>query len=314
MRLVGFIYLLFNVAITLEIENLVSPGLWNQHKRKYNLMLSQTEEVERRAIYFDNLKYIEDINSQNLGFKLAMNEYGHMRPSELTMSTIMKRHLPLMLDDEPSSEVPLNKSLQKLKTRKCGSCYAFSGVGALESHIALETGKLINLSEQEIVDCSIKEGNNGCHGGYPDDVFKYAIQHGLSLESDYNYVAKEGDCRRSNTKTRYRLLSYVDIPGGHENKLISAVSSKGPVSVSFDAKHREFMLYHSGILRIRQCRKDQMNHAVLIVGYSIDPSGSYYIVKNSWGTKWGESGYFRMAMNENMCGIASWASYPVPKV
>ncbi|KII74944.1 Cathepsin L1 [Thelohanellus kitauei] len=324
MRLAVVVSLLLHSAVAAQMNNLVFASLWTQHKSKYNLKLTPSEEVERRAVFLENLKHVEKVNSQNLGFKLAINEYAHMRPSELVMHTTMQRSTPLMLDQTSSADVPVKKSVDwrkhavvtEVKNQgKCGSCYAFSAVGAIESQIAIKTGNLVNLSEQEVLDCSWWQFNLGCHGGTPDRVFKYAIRRGLSLAKDYPYVANDGwMCKRQKSMTSYRLSTYVDIPIGDEKNLVRAVSTKGPVSVAIDASHPEFMLYHSGIIRIPSCNKYKLNHAVLVVGYSVDEHESYYIVKNSWGTNWGESGYFRMSMNENMCGIATFASYPVPEV
>ncbi|KII63831.1 Crustapain [Thelohanellus kitauei] len=323
MSAVAVVILLFYSAHAGRIEDLASSGLWSQHKSKYNIKLTPSKEFERRALFFEHLKFIEEHNAKNLDFKLAMNEFGHLRPSELLMKTTMERSLPLRLDDGPLSDVPVNKSVDwrthgvvtKVKNQGmfCGSCYAFSGIGACESQFAIKTGLLVKLSEQEIVDCSEKEGNHGCNGGLPDNVFRYGIHTGLSLESDYKYVGKAGACKRQSSKRRYRLSSYVDLPFGDEQALTRAVSSKGPVSVGIDANHLHFMFYHSGILRIHNCNKKELNHGVLVVGYNKVANKPYFIVKNSWGTWWGESGYFRMAMGENMCGIASTASYPVLK-
>ncbi|KII67966.1 Digestive cysteine proteinase 2 [Thelohanellus kitauei] len=327
MSVLAVVFILFYTTHTSKIENLVNDDSWSHHKSKYGLQFTPSEEHERRSIFFENVKFIEEFNAKNNGITLAVNKFAHMLPSELTMGTKMKRRMQMNLDDMPTPDLPVKKSIDwrsygavsEVKNQgKCGSCYAFSAVliclikvGAWESHLAISIGRLINLSEQEVVDCSEKEGDQGCNGGLPDYVFEYGIHTGLSLDSDYKYT---GECKLKNAKRRFRLLSFVDLPAGNEQQLVRTVSFKGPVSVGIDANHRELMFYHSGILRIDDCSKEELDHAVLVVGYSIENGQSYYIIKNSWGTEWGESGYFRMPMNENMCGIASQPSYPIPKV
>ncbi|KII63832.1 Digestive cysteine proteinase 2 [Thelohanellus kitauei] len=322
MTVVAVVFQLFYAAHASRIQDLTSSGLWSHHKRKYNLQPTPSEEFERRALFFHNLKFIEDHNAKNIDFKLAMNEFGHLRPSELLMKTEMKRVLQLKLENGPVSDTPVNRSVDwrthgvvtnvNSQGCFCGSCYAFSGIGACESHLAIKTGHLVTLSEQELVNCSKKEGNKGCSGGWPNSVFRYAIHNGLSLARDYKYVGRVRDCKKKGINTRFRFSSYVDIYHHNEEQLVRAVSTKRPVSVVIDANHLHMMFYHSGILRIHNCDKNNLNHAVLVVGYNKAGSKPYYIVKNSWGTWWGEHGYFRMVMNENMCGIASYASYPVP--
>ncbi|KII64894.1 Digestive cysteine proteinase 2 [Thelohanellus kitauei] len=136
-KVIVVVFLLFYTSHTSNVQNLVSTGLWNEYKGKYNLKFSPSEEAERRDLFLDNLRFIEEVNARNEGFTLAMNEYGHMSPSELTMRTLMRRSGELRLDDAPATDSPVRKSIDwrthnvvsRVKNQGiCGSCYAFSGV------------------------------------------------------------------------------------------------------------------------------------------------------------------------------------------
>ncbi|MBN3289931.1 CATK protein, partial [Polypterus senegalus] len=126
----------------------------------------------------------------------------------------------------------------------CGSCWAFSAVGALEGLVKKEIDILLRLSAQQLVDCSLI--NDGCQGGSATDAFKYVIQHGISLDSDYTYTGKEGYCFQNPKRKIFPCSGYVKIPFGDEMALKDAVANIGPISVSIDTSPKGFEFYHSG--------------------------------------------------------------------
>ena len=139
--------------------------------------------------------------------------------------------------------------------------------------------------------------------------FEYVMNHGVSLESDYPYQAKEGSCKTVDYVTS--ILGYYDVPTGSSYELLKA-ASKNPVAVAIEADSSVFQLYTEGILDDSACGTS-LNHGVLLVGYELDTTTPYLIVKNSWGEEWGEEGYIRLAIKDNyagMCGINLMASYP----
>lgn len=194
----------------------------------------------------------------------------------------------------------------------CASCYAFSAAGALEGQFFLKTGILNSLSVQQLVDCSRKVANNGCNTGFMTNAFLYTKNDGILTEDEYPYEAKDGQCRASpNTMKNQRFKT---IPKGNEEKLKEAVAVIGPVSVGLDATHNKFQFYSDGVYFNPDCKPERISHAVVAIGYDTDENTGmdYWIIKNSYGTSWGEGGYGKVARNKNNhCGIANLASYPI---
>lgn len=197
-----------------------------------------------------------------------------------------------------------------------GSCWAFSAVAAVEGINKLKTGKLVSLSEQELVDCDVNSENQGCNGGYMEKAFEFITKiGGVTTEDDYPYRGKNDRCQTDKTKHHaVTITGYEAIPAS-ENNLQAKVSLQ-PVSVAIDAGGYAFQLYSHGVFD-EYCGH-QLNHGVTVVGYGEDHGEKYWLVKNSWGTSWGEAGYIRLARNSpssniGICGILMQASYPVKR-
>ena len=170
---------------------------------------------------------------------------------------------------------------------RCGSCWAFSAVGTLESY-SLMKGKSVNLAEQQLVDCSKKYGNAGCNGGFNYQGLAYVKDHGITYTSNYPYVAKTQNCKIDGGDFKItRVDSAKGCPG-----IQTAIASR-PIGVSVDANN--WSKYAGGVFS--NCGKN-LDHDVLLVGVS----DSEWKIKNSWGKSWGENGFIRLAMG-NTCGI-----------
>ncbi|KAF6077188.1 cathepsin H [Phyllostomus discolor] len=198
----------------------------------------------------------------------------------------------------------------------CGSCWTFSTTGALESAIAIKTGKMLSLSEQQLVDCAQNFNNHGCQGGLPSQAFEYIrYNKGIMGEDSYPYEGKDGNCKFQPGKAIAFVKDVANITLNDEAAMVEAVALYNPVSFAFEVTS-DFMLYRKGIYSSTSCHKtpDKVNHAVLAVGYGEQNGKPYWIVKNSWGPSWGMNGYFLIERGKNMCGLAACASYPIPQV
>ncbi|XP_070403526.1 cathepsin S-like isoform X2 [Nothobranchius furzeri] len=194
----------------------------------------------------------------------------------------------------------------------CGSCWAFSAVGALEGQLKKTKGTLMSLSPQNLLDCSLKYGNNGCRGGFMSNAFHYVMKNqGINSDAAYPYEGKRGKCKYDPKYRAANCSGYAFLPKGDEFALKVGLANIGPISVAIDASRPKFLFYHHGVYKDHTC-SHHVNHGVLVVGYGTEKGQDYWLVKNSWGEDYGNEGYVKMARNKhNQCGIASFACYPI---
>ena len=312
---------------TEETKKFGSEGEWQvwkiMHDKRY---VDMNEDQHRKEIWQTNLKIIAEHNKGNHSYVLAMNHLGDLTETEyraLLLGTKyrpnMRRNgstfLPLFNIQLPSTVDWREKGfVTRVKNQgACGSCWAFSATGSLEGQHFKKTGNLVALSEQNLVDCSDKYGNDGCNGGLMDYAFSYIKDNGIDTEESYPYTGvKNFFCWFNKANIGATCSGYVDIKTNSESQLESAVATVGPVSAAIDADHRSFQLYHSGVYDEPDCSSTELDHGVLVVGYGSYAGKEYWLVKNSWGADWGMEGYIMMSRNKNnQCGIASLASYPL---
>ena len=196
---------------------------------------------------------------------------------------------------------------------QCGSCWTFSSTGAVEGAWAIAKGQLVDLAEQQLVDCAtgISYGSHGCSGGQMEGAFKYVIEHGQCSLASYPYTAKDGTCKTCTTIAH--VSSCSDVKPNDQISLKGAVSQQ-PVAIAIEADTRYFQSYSSGVLTSSSCGTS-LDHGVLIVGYGAENGIDYWLVKNSWGTSWGDKGYVKIARTDStndagICGIAMDPSFP----
>jgi len=308
---------------------------WNTfkltHRKSYD---DPTEEQFRLKIYMENKAKVAKHNAKaaqgHFSYHLKMNKYGDMLHHEFvaTMNGYKQRDenrttvgatflLPAHVDKLPKDvDWRTHGAVTPVKDQgQCGSCWSFSTTGSLEAQHFRKTGVLTSLSEQNLVDCSGSYGNQGCNGGLMDNAFQYIKDNGgIDTEQSYPYEGEDDKCRYNPKNKGAWDVGFVDVREGDENALKHAIATQGPCSVAIDASHQSFQFYSHGVYRDPECSPQNIDHGVLAVGYGIEENTgeAYWLVKNSWGTTWGDNGYIKMARNEdNMCGIASSASYPL---
>lgn len=198
---------------------------------------------------------------------------------------------------------------------KCGSCWAFASCGAIEAQIFKKTGKLVELSTQQLVDC-IRGWwwrSNGCKNGIVEEAFAYIKSYGVTTKAKYPYKANDTfpcafDSSTSVTKIREHFWPQ-DISEEYLRRLLV---NHGPLVIGMNAKLRTFLYYKSGVYKDESCDGTKLSHFVLLVGFGVDAThGKYWLIKNSYGVNWGESGYFRLEMGKNRCGILNYVAYAV---
>ncbi|XP_077320362.1 cathepsin K-like [Lithobates pipiens] len=297
--------------------------LWTlKHQKVY---MNAMEEVKRRMIWEDNLKFVTIHNLEySLGlhtFEVGMNHLADMTAEEVTATMTGFRAPEIQKTNCTDGLVKWDvKAPESIDWRTkgcvtdvknqggCHSCWAFSATGAVECQVKLKTGKLQSLSAQELVDCN--KAKHGCKGGRLEVAFSYIVEKGIALESSYPYVGKEGTCFTAPKAAK--CVGCETLPTVNELELQQVVGTVGPVSVAIDSSLTSFRLYKSGVYYDCNCRSNITDHAVLAVGYGTENGADYWLLKNSWGTGFGEQGYIKMARNRcNHCGITNNCVYPI---
>lgn len=306
-----------NGTVAVPPHVIASFQTWSaKHGRNY---ASPAEKIYRLAVFYKNYKTVSAHNSSNDSWTMELNHFADMTEEEFR-----SKMLGYNFSDRPRKYVEEDNSMvaqaasvdwrdkgavTPIKNQgQCGSCWAFSTIAALEGAWFQSKGKLISLSEQQLVDCSSSYGNHGCNGGLMDYGFKYIKDHGIETEAQYPYTARDGRCKASGTPTA-KLSGFTDV--GHSQSALTTASSQRVVSVAVDANRWSF--YHRGVMKHTACGTS-LDHGVTLVGYGSANSEDFWIIKNSWGTSWGENGYIRIQRDvsgsRGCCGIYMAASYP----
>jgi len=300
-----------------EVDQFLFTRWMHQHEKQYEV----DNFFPRYSIFRDNLKSIADHNAKDLGWTQTMNHFGDLTPDEFHATSkgfnhvnndfLRSKNLHKVSGKVLANEVDWRTkgAVTPIKNQgQCGSCWAFSTTGSTEGALQIATGKLVSLSEQELVDCAAAEGNQGCNGGLMDNGFQFIINNnGIASEDSYPYSATGGQCHSSGLPVAGDIKGFKDVAKGDENALKDAVSL-GPVSVAIEADKLAFQFYHQGVFA-GNCG-NKLDHGVLVVGYGSENGKDFWIVKNSWGAQWGDQGYIRIARGQDLCGIADCASYP----
>jgi hypothetical protein len=341
---VNFFLGVVSVFFNLVTGNLID--IFEQWAAKHNINIDDNLIYNRiYKNWLDNEKYITEVNSMNLTYKLGHNAYSGYNSEEFSqlMGFNNNREIPNL---RGSTEYNIVFDYESLPTSidwrskgvvngvkdqgQCGSCWAFSTISSVESAVAIKTGVLNVLSEQELVDCdNFKNGgsDHGCNGGLMDNAFTWiGKQNGICSGASYPYVSgttkSAGTCQIGACKpvANTDVLKFVDIQKNSDNAMMSALAIQ-PVSVAIEADQKAFQLYSSGVF-ISACGTT-LDHGVALVGYGSLNGIDHYILRNSWGPSWGVDGYMYIGRGNDpttgksynngagQCGVLGEGSYPV---
>jgi len=296
----------------------------SKYKKEYG---TPEERTQRFNIFKSNLDFIDQQNKKGLSYTVGVNKFADLTNEEfnriylgfrttnsvrsLKKNGILDVHAPL-----PSQWDWRDKhAVSSVKDQgQCGSCWSFSAVGSIEGAWAIHTSaKAVSLSEQNVIDCSWNSpyNNTGCDGGDPRTALQYVIDNkGIDTEEGYPYEDYNGGDQETCQYTIFfiggKITYMIPVISGNETDLAYA-TLKAPVSVAIYASHQSFQFYQDGIYYEPMCGStlNSLDHGVLTVGF-IDGA---WLVKNSWGSDWGMSGYIQMSRDEdNNCGIATYAT------
>ena len=301
---------------------------WRNRQNK--LYASPQEESYRLMVFSQNLDKVENINKdQSLTFTAELNKFADLTEEEFVAkySGLLKTEVHMGPKAEKTKELaPRGLRDDDVDWRRpgavtdvvtqgqCGDSPYWGAVNAVESAWKLAGNQLVAFSVQQITDCSQDFGNQGCSGGLMTNTFQYLIKDSKGIETaqDYPYTGKDGKCKFDPSKVVGKIRSYGEINSQDCDGLLHALSNQ-PVSVAVAANALQF--YQGGVFNNPRCGT-QVNHGASLIGYGGSGNQEFWILRNSWGTDWGEQGYARLFRDDNkrepgMCGICLVASYPV---
>ncbi|KAH9292101.1 hypothetical protein KI387_042711, partial [Taxus chinensis] len=299
--------------------------------KKFNKKYSGEEEhAQRFSIFKSNLRKV--VHHQKLDRGAV---HGITKFSDLTEEEFHRHHLGLRAPsfiNSPAPVLPTDDLPEDFDWRdlgavtpvknqgSCGSCWTFSTTGAIEGATFIKTGKLVSLSEQQLVDCDHEcdpsepgECDSGCNGGLMTTAYEYALKAGgLQKEEDYPYTGTDGICKFDKTKVAAKVANFSTV-SIDEGQIAANLVKNGPLAVGVNAVFMQ--TYVGGVSCPFVCSKRNLDHGVLLVGYGAAgyaPSRlkekPFWIIKNSWGPDWGEQGYYKLCRGYNVCGVNTMVS------
>ncbi|KAG6777888.1 hypothetical protein POTOM_017729 [Populus tomentosa] len=301
----------------------------SKFKKSYG---SQEEHDYRFSVFKANLRRAARHQELDPTASHGVTQFSDLTPAEFRKQVLGLRRLRLPKDANeapilPTSDLPEDfdwrdkGAVGPVKNQgSCGSCWSFSATGALEGAHFLATGELVSLSEQQLVDCDHEcdpeepgSCDSGCGGGLMNSAFEYTLKAGgLMKEEDYPYTGTDrGTCKFDKSKIAASVSNF-SVVSLDEDQIAANLVKNGPLAVAINAV---FMQTYIGGVSCPYICSRRLDHGVLLVGYGsagYSPvrmkDKPYWIIKNSWGEKWGENGFYKICRGRNVCGVDSMVS------
>lgn len=276
----------------------------DDHNRTYE---HKEEFLTRKELVSQRRHKAASTIPENMGMTDMIDQTFHANHwlSQPLQTKTSPKHLHLTQYKLPSS-LDLRDKLQPIKNQgACGSCYTFAAVAVLEYYAGQA------LSEQKLMDCTSSDNgpSYGCNGGWSETLFDYATHYPVVAAADQPYTAANAACNATCSDSLVKVSSFATLDhhkdAESEQRIPYMLNTFGPVVVAIDVGTTELLMsYNKGIFPGIACGS-ALDHAVTIVGYTPE----YWIVRNSWGSRWGVNGYFHLERGVNACGVASYISY-----
>lgn len=304
-------------AATEALRSYIYYG-FQEYVVEFSKSYSDSEATKRQAIFEENLAKVKDHNERyqkgSSSWFMAINHFADLTVEEFNLMHGLKGkpQMPSGLlnnaltnpsvPNPPSVDWRQKGAVSAVKNQGgCGSCWAFASAETLESFYAIASGKLIELAPQAFVDCVVNPdscgGTGGCSGAIPELAYNLTRDKGVPLESAYPYQGQAGQCQAY--QPAVKVTGYVNVPSNDATAVETAVATQGPVAVAVAAS--PWALYGGGVFDgcSTGSAPGDLNHAVQLVAYGVEGSQGYWVIRNSWGTGWGEGGFIRITRNND---------------
>ena len=311
------------LAAAILITVIQSYPLFEEYTHKYHKTYLDEEKQYREDIFMNNYRLLKQLNATLISSTVDVSMFSDMTPEEIAqyfhpLIPIQSGNPQTINTTYNDTTLPDWRAAGKVSPVKfqgsCSACYAFAAISTVESLYAIQTGQLVEFSEQELIDCATIYGSRGCGGGWVG-VYDYIKSYGIHLEEDYAPFMSyfEGRCLNNiNIPPFYKIKGYLTVPPYDNDALLSALR-ENPVWVTAYVSRTEFLNYKSGILDLPDCGV-LPQHALTLVGAGTENGVDFWLIKNSWSMLWGDKGYIKLKRESGksigMCGINLYGFYP----